>query len=172
MMFAVAASFLVSGCAQNAIFELTLDVPPPVGERSRVVIEARTGDADFSTDWQQTQITGIPLTPAVRNSITASFEASGDDIVGQLKVKVRFCVDERCLDTADGPMSAPEQRYEFDRVFYQGRYTTYAVTLDELPDPSMAPPVEPVDKCSIAGDDCWEGAPVTNNCLDGTHFCE
>lgn len=162
---------LLVGCAQNSIFELTLQTPPPEMGRDKVVIEARLGaEADFDADWQQTQIRGLVMEPFVDNTLLASFEASGDDMELPLKVKVRFCLEERCTDVADG--NAPEVRYEFERVFYRGRFTSNEQIIVDYPtDPSM-PPETDVGKCDIVGEGCWEGA-TDNNCLgDGRHFCE
>lgn len=161
--------FLLVGCAQNSIFELTMMTPPPEGGRDRVVVEGRLGAADFDADWQQTQISGITLEPGVPNTFVVSFEASGEDLAEQLLVKVRFCIEERCRDVMDG--NAPEQRYTFERVFYQGRYTLHDETIDMYPGP-MAPAEVAVDKCAIVGEGCREGG-TDNNCLaDGSHFCE
>ncbi len=167
---------LLAGCAQNSIFELTMNIEPPpevasTGDlRDKVLIEARTGDADFEADWQQTQITGIVLDPGTSNTVLASFEGSGEVLEQQLRVKIRFCVDPRCTQPLpDG--NAPELRYEFQRVFYQGRYTSYELDIPTIP-ASGSTPARMIGKCDIVGEGCWEGA-TDNNCLgDGRHFCE
>jgi hypothetical protein len=171
------------GCAQNSIFELTLNIAPApqtapdvmMSLRDKVLIEARSGDASFGADWQQTQITGIVLDNAPNNTVVASFGGSGAELEQPLRVKVRFCVDPRCtnVEAADG--GAPEIWYEFDRVFYQGRYTHYELDIMEFPTTEPMDEdadVNGVDKCAIVGEGCWEGA-TDNNCLaDGRHFCE
>ena len=161
---------LASGCANNAIFELTLHTPPAESGRVYAVVEALPDGADFGDDWQQSQIGGIPLNEMEDNVFVPSFEASGDDIATPLLVKLRFCVGPRCQDIADGS-NAPEVQFTFERAFYKGRYTTYEYDLTAIP-PTGVPLEVPVGKCAIVGEGCREGASM-NNCVRGdVHFCE
>jgi hypothetical protein len=165
----LALAVACAGCAENAIFTLVLDVPPPASGRNYVVVEARSGMIeDFGTDWQQTQISGIPLVAGMRNEVRVSFEADGDEIAQKLWVKVRFCVEDQCNEVPDG--NAPEQRYVIERAFYQGRYTELRQTIDPLP-PEGVPAEVDIDKCSIAAPECIDGSP-TSWCVGDLHYCE
>jgi hypothetical protein len=175
---------LLTGCAKNAIFELTFETPVAVEPRTYVLIEARSGEASevsFEDDWQQTQIRGIELDTAApmveENTFLVSFETTGEDIAKPLNVRVRFCVEVRCQelnpDAAVDDANPPELRYRFDRAFYQGRYTTFSIDVADFP-PSGEndEPITTINKCMIVGEGCREGG-STNNCLaDDRHFCE
>jgi hypothetical protein len=181
-LWLVALPLVLVGCAQNSIFELTLNIAPApqtapdpdMSLRDKILIEARSGESDFTADWQQTQITGLVLENGPDNTVTASFGASGEKLEQELRVKVRFCVDPRCVAVEMYDQEAPEIWYRFDRVFYRGRYTRYELDITEFPTtrPMDVGDAIEIDKCEIVGEGCWEGA-TDNNCLaDGRHFCE
>jgi hypothetical protein len=165
---ALVCASVCAGCAENAIFTLVLDVPAPVGDRDKVVVEARTGEESFLTDWQQTQISGITLVGPERNEVRASLEADGDKITQPVRIKVRFCMEERCTSVLDG--NAPELDLIVARAFYQGRYTEYRYEVDTLP-PETVPLEVTIGKCDVAAPECIDGSP-TSWCVGDVHYCE
>jgi hypothetical protein len=165
---------LLTGCANNAIFELTLDTPP-ADTREFVVVEARLGtlaEVSFEDDWQQTRITGVVLDTMNDNTFLVSFEASGDDIERELHMKVRFCASVDCTNVGAGDGNAGEVRYNFERVFYRGRYTTDSQRIEVIPTVGEMIEADDVDKCRIVGVGCREGGSPMNCLADDRHFCE
>ena len=159
---------LSSGCAQNAILEVTVDMPAADPSRTYLVVRALSGEADFSNDWQQSQIAGIPLNTTEANIVEIGIEGSGDDLLRVLNVKLRFCVHPECQAVPDDGDS-PEVWLTFERAFYQGEYTGYQLSL--MPPPTTAPSTPTiVGKCEIFG--CVEGSSPTGYCADDVHHCE
>lgn len=158
---------LSSGCAQNAILELTVDMPAADPLRPNLVVQALSGEADFTNDWPQSQITGIPLNTTEANLVEISVEGSGDDLLRVLNVRLRFCEDPECHAINDG--EPPEVWLTFERAFYQGEYTGYELSL--MSPPTMAPSTPTtVGKCEVFG--CVEGSSETGYCIDDVHHCE
>ncbi len=158
---------LSSGCAQNAILEITIDMPAADPLRPNLVVQALSGEADFSNDWPQSQLTGIPLDTTEANLVEVGIEGSGDDLLRELNVRLRFCEDPECHAIADG--DPPEVWLTFERAFYQAEYTSYEVSL--MPPPTMAPSSPTViGKCAVFG--CVEGSSETGYCIGDVHHCE
>jgi hypothetical protein len=174
VMLGALCAVVSGGCANNAIFTLVLDLPiAPAGSppRTQLVVEGRPGLAEWDDDWQQWQAGGIPLSGTDRTTTDVDFVASGSAIAEPLRVKIRFCISATCTHVGDG--SAPEERIEFERVFYQGRYTRYEHTISAAPDPTVEPvPIGPLSKCLVEGPECIDGLPGSTWCIGTEHFCE
>lgn len=184
MMRLAAACLLVlvsSGCTRNAIFELELVLPaqPASGPPLFAVVSART-DVGFDQNWGEEPLEGIRLPtscPPIEElgcddraldptcSAVVSVVGDGED-VGELRLRVRFCIDSTCSAPEDA--NAPEHRVAVERAFYVGRYTQARVCIDDVPTTSN-PPAEPIDRCEVR---CRDGAAAQHCRLDGTHFCE
>lgn len=167
----LAASLLsLGGCADNAILELTLELPS--GEEGFAFVQFDQG-ATFEEFEGSTSLDGFPLDgPA---SVQVSVIADGDEIEAPLRVKVRFCQEPRCtfLDPAgiESDDGVGELRFELERAFYRGRFTEHTLDLRTIPERGIPPTLSVVDKCEVGG--CRDGTTVTNSCrADGTHFCE
>lgn len=178
---------VLSGCAQNAVLELTLVLPSPsaVGAPSaeNAFVRFRSGDnpaeptrgfalgADLELQ--------IPLSSST-TSTTSTASVVIDDparMTEPLWIQVQYCESPTCSSLADD-MSARVAYVRIERGFYQGVYTSVQV---ELPsDAPWAGPMDPptpleIGKCDVAGEGCFEGT-FSGNCrtLSGTetHVCE
>jgi hypothetical protein len=185
----VGALTLLAGCAENAIFELEVHLPP-TGESSytRVLViprggvrEAEFGDtiwADFGAEF------ALEATPSVAR---VSIEGSGANLEAPLGVRVIFCSDAgECID------GAGRERVDllFERAFYRGRRTSLGVlcieegavriglsgdcTAGAFVTPSATPQSAPltVPRCMVACADDPDTTLTEENCSDGRHFCE
>ncbi len=169
----------VSGCAQNAIFELTLDLPPrpaslPASTPMYAFPQLRSGTSEAFTDrWAgQDPLTGVELT-AERTEMKISVIGNSDIEARSVRLKTQFCVDPRCNGFGDDSM-APISCVQFERVFYVGTFTSYRLThIDVVPTIVTCgmSDVFPVGRCDVRG--CVDGD-TTSYCRleDGTHFCE
>lgn len=168
-----------SGCAQNAIFELTLDLPErpaalPAGTPMYAFPQLRAGTAEaFMDRWAgQDPLTGVELQPGERTTMQISVIGNSDIETRPLRLKTQFCVDPRCNGFGDD-RGAPIQCVEFERVFYVGKFTSYTHAIATVPTSIDCPVagVLPIGRCDIRG--CRDGD-TANFCRleDGTHFCE
>jgi hypothetical protein len=169
-----------SGCAQNAIFELALELPgwvPTAEQRARgdalyALVQLRSGTADaLESPWSGNDpLAGFALALDEDRTPAVSVSVIGDEATAQapLRMKIRFCQSPRCVALGDD--HAPEARVEFARVFYVTHVTSHRFRLDALPT-ATTPYVEHVDKCAVRG--CVDGDTSTFCHLDdGRHFCE
>lgn len=166
-----------AGCAQNAIFELTLDLPlrpasVPAGTPMYAFPQLRSGTAEaFMDRWAgQDPLTGIELQAGERSTMQISVIGNADIETRPLRLKTQFCVDPRCNGFGDD-RGAPIQCVEFERVFYVGKFTSYTHVIESVPTATDCPTPLPIDRCVIRG--CRDGD-TANYCRleDGTHFCE
>lgn len=176
------ALVLLGGCAENAIFELHVDLPAAgavgttVGSHTAQYarVQVLPGAAAFGVERLQWLTPTVRLQSASR-AIMVSVPADGAEITAGLHVKVQLCDDEACTNVVN------ERWYAFQRVFYQGRYTCAEVDFAaDLADATMSAPTlgDPdtaaisIDRCAVTG--CVSGNELSlHNCSsDGRHFCE
>lgn len=177
MRWIVAAALMLTGCAQNAILEVELDLPASnaaAADVRYVVVQGRSGEVDFATEWAGGGIAGgLELAPASQTVVVGIEADDSNEITDPLSLRIRYCRDETCTDPGDDDVQ--EVRVRIARAFYQGEYTELAKDLITLP-PVMACtscPVEgPIDieKCDVRG--CREGDTAYNCTGDDVHFCE
>ncbi|HBQ11000.1 MAG TPA: hypothetical protein DEF51_07410 [Myxococcales bacterium] len=197
---ALALSGLLGGCAQNAIMELQIELPPaPAGSSETfayIQVATPAGGFDFDVEWGDTGFS-FPLT-ATRQWACVSV-VSGDPTV-DVNARIRYCSDPECLDVADG--NAPESRVAIESPLYIGRRTFVTVGVPQVPECALAADcggfgacesgrcvcasdadctatntecraggcAEIVPRCKVEG--CITGA-TDNYCADdGSHFCE
>lgn len=182
IVLALLLALALTSCAQNAIFELHVDLPAlaapgtttTVGTARFARVQILPGTASFGVERLQWLTPAIPLTTTA-HAVMVSVPADGSEITQGLHVKVQLCDDEPCTHVVN------ERWYAFDRVFYQGRFTCYEVGYAaDLADSTMSAPMLgdpdtsaiPVDRCAVTG--CVSGNELSlHNCsTDGRHFCE
>ena len=157
---------VASGCAQNAILELEIDLPQrPSDTPIFAFVQARRGDTHpFESDWGGDDLPAVELLPDQRHTTTMSLIADEDGFDAHLKV--RFCGSPKCTDIADG--RAPARWYRIEHPFYVGERTFWQVSIAAVPTtPDGA--LEEVDRCAIRG--CIEGTLSSYCDAAGRHFC-
>ena len=177
LSLAVAASSAM-GCAQNAVFELTLDLPPrpasvPAGTPMYAFPQLRSGTTEaFMDRWAgQDPLTGVELLPGERTTMQISVIGNADIETRPVRLKTQFCVDPRCNGFGDD-RGAPIECVELERVFYVGKYTSYPHQILDVPTATdCTAGVIAIERCLVHG--CRDGD-TANYCRleDGTHFCE
>ncbi len=166
-------ALLIAGCAQNAILELQVQLPPnPPGETWFAQIQVRTAPttdplSNFRINWMGNDLRTVPLT-SVSQWDCVSVE--GLDPSVSLHVKVRFCRAEDCLDLLDG--DPPERLYSLETPFYIGSRTYHRIVVPAVPDCASTedcqPGVDGVPEQSIGV--CIEGrcaCSVDSDCQAG-----
>jgi hypothetical protein len=157
----------LSGCAQNAVFELHVRLPTanvmPGARFIRIQVQPTTASFDTSFDSGGTAAIELPSTSDERG-VMVSIPATGAELTEGLHVKVLLCRDEACTT----PLL--ERWYDFERVFYRDHYTCFDARFDlDLAMPTLdQTPVE-VGICDIAG--CLNSTSGLNNCTGTTHDC-
>lgn len=181
-------SLLATGCEQNAVLEITLDLPPrptgefPTEEEVYAFVQIRDDQLPFGDGWarEPRDYAGTRLTDE-RQEVRYSAVSSRDDI--GLHMKVRFCSGtgpQAPFCGSEDESSCTMSRavwLELERPFYLGKRTAWRdgeaipeVPAAECPDDR---PVQVVGKCEIEG--CIEAIPGSGTFCrrsDGTHFCE
>jgi hypothetical protein len=174
------ASLAPTGCAQNAVLELELDLPqsPSPATTRYAVVRVVTGDVSFDEEWQgDPQLPPFALDPSAKTVQRVSLDGSSDVESAKVRVKVRFCRDPNCA--AIGDDTAPEVRLQLARAFYAGKRTSYAWSIPCVPNVAgqTDTPVcataqrgeTDVTKCEVAG--CRSGV-ARSYCVGDKHFCE
>lgn len=199
-VLALLAAALLGGCAQNAYFELQVDLPPnPAGETWYAQIQIRDSEGhSFGIPWMGGDVPTVPLTDARQWDCIS---VQGVDASRSLHVRVRFCRSEDCLDLEDG--DPPERLFSFETPFYIGSRTYFRIAVPSIPDCATDTDcdvgvcitdrcgcradadcgtgyacepdsgcVRVVDRCSIEG--CIEGPVSATFCSTetGEHFCQ
>lgn len=163
---------LIVGCADNAIFELTL-----------VVSDAATAGATgedrallrfYSAD--RADPTGLPNAVPERQRATlmlpesgtsreqVSVVASGSQIESPLWLAVSYCGGSRPCGGFD---DAEPVWVRYDRAFYRGEFTSHELTL-----PATGSTPETIDPCMVNG--CLDGVGGSGACSGGdppVHAC-
>ena len=163
------------GCGQNAVLELTIDLPaietgdwcsarPGTAPRFAFV-QPRASDNPFSDEWPPDDLPAIELGTA---RIEDHVSVVTDDTSLDVHLKIRFCHGEACGDFCDA--TSPERWYVLEHPFYEGKRTTYEIVVDDIPTTRPAEP-EVVERCRVRG--CLTGTPLTSYCTtDGRHVCD
>ncbi len=141
-------ALLASGCAENAVLELQVELPPaPTGEPWFAQVQVRRAAGNgFDAVWMGSDPRAVELTSAPQwDCISVQ---TNDDTV-DVNVRVRFCHEIDCLGFGDD--TAPERRYFLQTPFYIGRRTYWATTIDAVP------------QCT-SDSDCEVGACVAGQC--------
>ena len=165
---ALLSALLAGGCAQNAILELQIELPPaPAGSSARfayVQVASPNSGFDFGVDWGDEGFT-VPLTDTSQWTCVSVVGASPEVDVN---ARVRFCQEERCLDVADG--NAPESRIFVRCTSGRCGCSGDADCTAEDAVCRAGGCVDRVGRCDVEG--CITGA-TDNFCADdGSHFCE
>ncbi|MCB9596420.1 MAG: hypothetical protein H6719_27100 [Sandaracinaceae bacterium] len=165
-------ALLLAGCAQNAILELTFEVPTAdaagVAGATVAVLEFRSDASTvppsgvLGTDMPSATLLLPPGGPVTQ---VVSVVAPGDAVETPLWVGVHYCAREAgCLGADFNPMNQSWVRYE--RAFYVGEYTEHG-----LPLPAAMERVD-VDACLVYG--CLDRERPSSGACDmaGVHACE
>ena len=171
---ALSLAILLSGCAENAILELTLELPPAAdvgrADATHVVVDVATdGSEEVPPD------SAFPLSGAFRaaaadapNRVPVSLVAGGERLEAPLWVRVRYCGAPDCAAIGD---DAPPTAYvRIDRPFWLGQVSEATAA---LPGPWDDPEVARLAKCDVracADPRFTSGEPTCTG--DGRHWCE
>ncbi len=171
---AAAAAALLAGCAQNAILELTVQVPTATdvgapGARFAVLNFANTRDSLTGTFPGSATGTeeAIPLPADATEEVRIS--VIGDERLDRaLFVAVRYCVSETCSNVSpiDPNLDLRQLRVvRYERAFWPGEYSQHTLPLGPL----TAGEILEIDKCDVFA--CREGTALSA-CEGDLHFCE
>ncbi len=128
----VIGALLLSGCAQNAVLELQVQVPPapdPSTPRYALVQVRRADATGFGVAWTGDDPPGVAL--GQQAAWVCTSVESHDETV-DLDVRVRFCGSATC--DALGDDTAPELRYHIAHPFYIGRHTYWSAQIAAVPE--------------------------------------
>jgi hypothetical protein len=180
---ALALSVLGStGCAQNAIFELYVEVPPPVTIGAGTVrarfarVFLLPGEVSSDQLWDGPRSRVVALDDAGPRSIGLSIVRGIAGEADPISVRIAYCAEERDCQSNDPRDWVGREDLVFDRVFYRARTTCYAHTLSDrnvADGLTLASTTVRIDRCAVAG--CVDGSPteVVDFCNGaGQHFCE
>jgi hypothetical protein len=171
-------AILLSGCAQNGILELLIDLPPAPADTGpdpwfATVQVRRESASSFMMPWDGEDPVAVELGPEpVRDCI--SVVADEDDF--NLEIRVRFCRDQNCLSFADG--TPPERLYRLEHPIYIGRRTYWREQILSVPncmedeDCEVGRCIEGRCGCVTTADCCGEDGclcprPPCYSCEDG-----
>ncbi len=168
---------LMTGCADNAVFDLEITLPPSSAPTT-IELDVRPGGTEgFDVDWAPTS--AFP---------TARFELAGDrptrvlesivaeSIEQDALVRIRFCPPAGCAGLAGD--AAPVTCLRFERPFHRGVRSIYRSTLGEEPPPPApgqfcSQPPRTVTRCEVGcGDGDWHDVPTNGFCIEGAHVCD
>lgn len=165
------------GCADTAVLELTIELPPMDFERKFVFVQARSGDRPFDEEWSPESSVGGLLPSVERVEATVSVVSDADFVEDPMRLKVRFCRSAECDGLLDEAGDPSEYHVVFDRPFYAGERTAFTLRIPATPPPCSATvpcPPERIDamisKCEIEGCADGQSAPFCDS--GSVHFCE
>lgn len=126
----VALALLTSACAQNAILELQVELPPApaTGPRFAQVQVRRAAGNGFDAVWMGSDPRTVELGDSAQWDCISV--VTNDDTI-DLNVRVRFCRESNCLGFGDD--TAPERRYHLEHPFYIGRRTYWTTRIAAVP---------------------------------------
>lgn len=180
-------ALLLAGCQQNAVFELTLELPPRDGDafetdvEQNAFVQIRSDDYAFDTGWGRESDRDYHGTRLEDDHQEVHFSVVTTDDERGLRMKVRFCPgnepeDRFCISQDEASPSARALWYELERPFHLGVRTFWEERIDAVPPPQAPADREPVfvDACAIRAPRCIGGPPGGNYCGDDgeTHVCE
>lgn len=155
---------LLAGCADNAVLELDLGLPPESfdGINRFAFVQARSGLEPFDEPWGGTDpVDGFRLGLEPHRE-ELSIVAEEGAIAEPLRIKIRYCFASRCTALSDA--EAPQAEIEIERAFYEASRTFLTLDVTGM-DEAIA-----IEKCRVRG--CIGGSVSTFCRGDGTHFCE
>lgn len=154
-------ALLVAGCAQDAVLELTVEIPEAAEPGPRyAVVDARAGEPVGAPPGD---VVGLDRTAAGDGRV--SIVAEPGDAEQPLHLRVRFCDDPSCTGA---PADVPQVRLRIERAFYPGEHTFLTVRIEAVPTGTEELP--DVGKCEVRG--CVSGESATYCLEDGAHLCE
>lgn len=177
------AAVLLSGCARNAVLEVSLTLPAATDEIRFAFVEVSEndlGDDPFAVQWAPTGLAPIPLGSAPQ---TYPVSVVSGGFRGDTLLRVSFCAEEGC--TGVGPPRDPllEIRTRIESPLYTGAVTSAALSFDRVLDTAADLPSECVregtgivgcivPRCRVAGCSVGMGREFCADGLEGAHFCE
>lgn len=164
------ALWLLAGCAEPAILEVSLALPAeaPACGASLVRVEARfldpaePGCPNDAVEWAGDAL-DVALEPAPA-TVIVDVVAEGDDIDRALCLRVLACDAPGC-PTFD-PLVDPSTVAELARPFHRGERSRWAMA---VADPCALADLGVVDACAVAG--CTDEV-LADYCVDGAHLCD
>ncbi|MBX7194831.1 MAG: hypothetical protein K1X94_22445 [Sandaracinaceae bacterium] len=178
---AMLAAPLASGCAQNALFELYVELPPPttIGAGARTASFARVLALPFAvapgTTFDGSGSRLVPLVPGTSHQWLGVTLARDPGFMGRdLTVRVIYCEDEASCEPGRPELWVGQEDLVFRSAFYVGRTTCYAHPLPDadLSDGLTLPSQLEVPVCEVGGCNSLDFRPGENYCdLSGQHFC-
>ncbi len=172
-VWAVAGSVGISACADNAVLDLSIVVPPRTTAANTAVLDVRpaSGFDLEGSDWPSSA--AFPELSVELGATPLRIEASvpAEHVDQDLLVRVRFCATAGCAT------GSPAVCYRLARPFHGGRLSVFHTELVAIPEAAPVglcswPPIE-IDRCSIG---CAEGrpwGPGASFCDDeGLHTCD
>ncbi len=165
----LALGSLGSGCTDNAVLELEVDLPAnTTGTDLYAFIQVRTDELGFDVPWSGADpVDGFLLSPTERSTQPISIVADAADFERDVRVRATFCSAPRCDGFGDD--RAAESRLEIEHPFYSLSRTNVMWRIETVPAMTDPAPVF-VERCSVAG--CRDGTTSDHCRMDGTHFCE
>lgn len=168
---------LVTGCARNAVLDLDLVIPAQataIDGRSHAYVEIGTSLNDFDHQlFDLDTATDVDVTAIAGGSTRIRYSVVAGDPSTELRVRVRYCREERCNDPDDMrnfPSAEPGLRWSFERAFYAGQRTTAEVFVPALAAGVESDTVETVCRCAVVG--CATVAPGASSCEMTTDPCD
>jgi hypothetical protein len=148
----LAVFLLLGGCAENAVLELQVQIPPAPDPSTETYAQVQVRRADatgFDVSWTGDDPQGVQLG---QDAAWVCTSVDSHDATIDLDVRVRFCGSPAC--DALGDDSAPEVRYHLEHPFYIGHHTYWSAQIAAVPE------------CTTDAD-CALG-----RCVDGRCGCE
>jgi hypothetical protein len=174
----LALALFLAGCAENAVLELQVTLPPAPAPASEdddpwyAQVQVRRSSAAFVEDgfWSGTDPRAIQLGES--RQVDCISVVSHDDTVS-LNVRVNFCRSPDC--DSDDRARVPELRYSLEHPFYIGRHTYWHTTIDRVPecatdDDCTRGVCLSADRrcgCATTADCCPAGEPCRHECIAG-----
>ena len=169
-------AMILAGCAENAVLELQVELPPApqpaTGEPWYAQVQVRRSTAGFVEDgfWSGTDPRTIQLGES-RQWDCISVESHDDTV--SLNVRVNFCRSPDC--GSDDRARVAERRYTLEHPFYIGRHTYWHTRIDRVPecgsdDDCTRGVCLTADRrcgCATTSDCCPPGEPCNHECIGG-----
>lgn len=177
----LAASLAASGCAQNALFELYVELPPAtmiegggMARFARVIALPVIASRDTTFDGSRSRVVALEPTSQF---LGVTLVRSPGFVERELTVRVIYCDTEERCDPVLPEEWAGSEDLVFETAFHVGDTTCYAHSLpdDDLSDGLALPDAQRrVSACQVGGctDDDFSEA-TADFCRLGTtqHFC-
>ena len=175
---ALGVAFFLGGCADNAVFDIEIQLPPGTGA---AYVDVRPeGTVDFDASWG-----GSDAFPRHRFTLNESqptmvlVSVVAESIEQDALAQIHFCPSER-VDCAGADTVHPVSCIRFQRPFHRGLRSIYRSIIGAAP-PTRAAGAprfcseEPrvVTPCEIAcSDGEWHDVPAGGFCIEGPNVCD